>query len=105
MLKEESTPWQKAVVLVCTKCSKLIKESDLKESGNCGENLKSYLKSELREAGRGKDIRVVTSSCLDVCENNYQAVVYAPVTGMTKTWILHPEKDRKELLEWLATKG
>lgn len=106
-MKEESTPWSKGAVLICTKCNKLIEEKELKESGNCGENLKTYLKGKVREA-RGRDIRVLTSSCLDVCEPGYQAVTYTPVSGTggeTKTWILHPEKDREELLEWIVKKG
>lgn len=106
-MKEESTPWTSGAVMICTKCNKLISEKDLKEEGNCGENLKSYLKGKVREA-RGRDIRVVTSSCLDVCENGYQAVTYTPVSGngkQTKTWVLHPEKDREELLAWIIKNG
>ena len=104
MMKKEETPWSDAAVLVCTKCHKSIKSSSLKEEGNCGENLKSYLKSKLKEAGKNKEIRVMTSSCLDVCEAEMQAVTYTPVAPCarhTETFVLHPEKDRDQLLEWL----
>lgn len=103
-MKKEETPWSEAAVLICTKCNKSISSSALKEDGNCGENLKFYLKSKLKEAGKNKDIRVMTSSCLDVCEDGWQAVTYTPVAPAgkhTETFILHPEKDREEFLRWL----
>lgn len=103
-MKKDETQWSEAAVLVCTKCHKSIDPDLLKDEGNCGENLKSYLKLKIREAGKGHEIRVMTSSCLDICEAGAQAVTYTPVAPTdkkTQTFVLHPEKDRDELLAWI----
>lgn len=101
-MKKENNPWSKGVVLVCTKCHKAI--SNLHEDGNAGENLKTFLKKSFKESGDSAKIRVVTSSCLDVCVDEMQAVTYASVEGKTETFTLHPEKDREELLQLLQKK-
>lgn len=100
-MKKEETPWSSGVLMICTKCHKSIDSSKLKEEGNCGENLKMDLKGRFKKADQGHKIRVVTSSCLDVCIDNEQAVAFAPVQGPTQTFIMHPEKDRDELFHWL----
>jgi predicted metal-binding protein len=103
-MKKETTPWSIAAVLICTKCHKAIKPSLLTEEGNCGENLKTFLKSKMREAGKQNEIRVMTSSCQNVCEPDTQAVTFVPVTPSakhTETFVLHPENEREELLNWL----
>ena len=104
MLKKEETPWSEAVVLVCTKCSKSISASSLQEEGNAGENLKTFLKKSFKEIGDLSKIRIVTSSCLDVCIDETQAVTFASVEGDTETFTVHPEKDREELLKLLKSK-
>ena len=104
MIKKEETPWSEAVVLICTKCSKSISSSMLKEDGNAGENLKMFLKKSFKDSGDGGKIRVVTSSCLDVCIDDTQAVTFASVDGDTETFTVHPEKDREELLKMLKDK-
>jgi len=104
-MKREENPWSEGILLVCTKCSKSISPSMLKEEGNAGENLKMFLKKNLKESGDGKKIRVVTTSCLDVCMDDFQAVAYAEAAGATETMILHPEKERDELLTFLKEKA
>lgn len=101
-MKRENNPWSKGVVLVCTKCHKAI--TRLHEDGNAGENLKAFLKKSFKESGDSAKIRVVTSSCLDVCVDDKQAVTYASVEGKTETFTLHPEEDREELLQLLRKK-
>lgn len=107
-MKKEETQWSDAAVFVCTKCHKTMDPSLLSEEGNCGENLKNFLKAKMREAGKGKAIRVMTSSCLDICEPNTQAVTFTPVAPCarhTETFVLHPEKDREEFLNWILKHG
>ncbi|MGZ3769222.1 MAG: DUF1636 family protein [Bdellovibrio sp.] len=101
-MKTENNPWTKGVVLVCTKCHKAI--SNLTEEGNAGENLKNYLKKSFKESGDSEKIRVVTSSCLNVCISETQAVTYSPVDGKTETFTLQPEQEREELLQFLRKK-
>lgn len=103
-MKKEENPWSKGVVLVCTKCHKSISPELLKEEGNAAENLKMFLKKSFKETGDLAKIRVVTSSCIDVCIDDYQALAYAAVDGQTETYIVHPEKDREELLKTLRQK-
>lgn len=100
-MKKKETPWSEGIVMICTKCSKAISSKSLQEEGNTGENLKTFLKKTFKESGDLSKIRIVTTSCLDVCIDEYQAVSYAPVDGDTETYILHPEKDRQELLQLL----
>lgn len=101
-MKTENNPWSKGVLLVCTKCHKAI--SNLSEEGNAGENLKTFLKKSFKGSGDAAKIRVVTSSCLDVCISEMQAVTYASVEGKTETFTLHPENEREELLQVLRKK-
>jgi predicted metal-binding protein len=103
-MKREENPWSEAIVMVCTKCAKSISSKSLKEEGNAGENLKTFLKKSFKETGDLSKIRVVTSSCLDVCIDETQAVTYAAVGGDTITLTVHPEEDRKELLNFLRDK-
>ena len=103
-LKREENPWSEGIVMVCTKCAKSISSKTLKEEGNAGENLKTFLKKSFKETGDLSKIRFVTSSCLDVCIDETQAVTYASTGGETMTFIVHPEEDRKELLNLLRDK-
>jgi hypothetical protein len=61
--------WQRGgVAIVCEKCTKERYPEDFPESaGDQRLNIKGYLKDRLRSEGRWGAIRVVTSSCLDVC--------------------------------------
>lgn len=101
-MKKESNPWSKGLVVVCNKCHKAI--SNLSEEGNAGENLKNFLKKSFKDSGDAEKIRVVTSSCLNVCIDETQAVTYASVDGVTETFTLHPEQDRNEILDLLRSK-
>lgn len=103
-MKKEETPWTKGVVLVCTKCHKSINPELLHEEGNAGENLKNFLKKSFKDSGDSAKIRVVTSSCLDVCIDDLQALTFAAVDGSTETLTLNPEKDRAQILQYLHTK-
>lgn len=101
MIKKEESPWSEAVVMVCTKCHKAISPQLLTEEGNAGEGLKNFLKRSLRESGHGPKVRVVTSSCLDVCIDDLQAISIAKIDGGTECFTLHPEKDREQILKVL----
>lgn len=103
-MKREENPWSEGIVLICTKCQKSISSKILKEGGDVADNLKIFLKKSLRESGDGKKVRVVTSSCLDVCIDDTQAVTYASTHGDTETFAIHPERDREELLAFIKGK-
>lgn len=103
-MKKEETPWSQAIVMVCAKCGKSINSKSLEDPANVADNLKMYLKKSFKETGDLDKIRIVTSSCLDVCIDEYQAVSIAKTGGQTETWIMHPEIEKKELLEYLREK-
>lgn len=104
-MKKEDTPWSEGVMLICTKCHKSISSSMLKEEGNAAENLKMFLKKKMKDEGLSKKVRVITSGCLDICIDDTQAVTFASTHGETESFILHPEKEKEELLEWLRNKA
>ncbi|UOE99907.1 (2Fe-2S) ferredoxin domain-containing protein [Bdellovibrio reynosensis] len=103
-MKQEENPWSKGIVLICTKCSKSISTKSLKEDGNTADNLKMYLKKSFKDSGDGGKVRVVTSSCLDLCIDETQAVTYCGVDGITETFAIHPEEDREKILQYLRNK-
>lgn len=104
-MKKVEPPWSIGALLICTKCGKSISEDSLKDPSAVAENLKGFLKSELKEKGYGKKIRVVTSSCLDVCQAEFQAVSFCATNGKdSQQMILHPEKEKEELLKFLLDK-
>lgn len=103
-MKHEDTPWSKGVVLICTKCHKSISSKLLEEDGNSADNLKMFLKKSFKESGDNSKIRVLTTSCLDVCIDDTQAVTFASTKGATETFAIHPEKDREKLLKHLHDK-
>jgi hypothetical protein len=100
-MKKEENPWSGGILMICTKCGKSISGSLLKESGNPADNLKMVLKKQFKDEGLGGKVRVVTSSCLDICIDDYQAVTWAPVNGKTESFIMHPEKEREELANFI----
>lgn len=103
-MKHEKNPWSKGIVLICAKCHKSISPKLLEEEGNSAENLKMFLKKKFKESGDSSKIRVVTSSCLDVCIDDTQAITYAGTDGDTETFAIHPEKDREKILKYLHEK-
>lgn len=104
-MKKIENRWSQGILMVCTAChKKTLGGVDLKLEGNAGENLKTFLKGQMIQLGHGKTIRVVTSSCLDVCEQKSQAAVYCDLKGETETFILHPEQEQESLLELLKEK-
>jgi len=42
-------------------------------------------------------VRVVTSSCLDICIDGTQGISFASTSGPTESFAIHPEEDREEL--------
>jgi hypothetical protein len=66
---EAKPPWQHGgVAVVCEKCTAVRYAQDFPEAaGDERLDIKGYLKNRLKAEGRWGPIRVVTSSCLDIC--------------------------------------
>ncbi len=94
-MKEEKLGWNKVAVFICTKCGKSISGA----SADLAEDLKKELKLELKQLGLAEDIRVMTSSCLNICEKEFQAVAVIPVKDSSKATIkvINPFKDKEAL--------
>lgn len=76
-MKNTAIPWNHGVMLICQKCGKAF------DSQFSGDELRSNLKKSFKEQGLSPDIRVVASTCLDICEPNEQAVAFCPNNGPT----------------------
>jgi predicted metal-binding protein len=103
-VEKQKTAWSDAVVMICEKCGKSLDDLKLKEDGNASENLKKYLKGQMKELGHGKRIRVINSSCLDICQKNKVAISYNPVDTtqhQQQIFTVHPEEDRQQVLNYL----
>lgn len=94
-MKNETLPWNKAAVFICNKCGKSISGV----SGDLAEDLKKELKQEMIQMGLADDIRVMTSSCLNICEKEFQAVALIPAKDASKAVIkvIDPFKDKEAL--------
>jgi hypothetical protein len=85
-------PWSEAVVMICTKCSrKIVGNEDLADS------MKKTLKHAFKEAGFGKSVRSVTSSCLDICPKDRVAIAVVRRHAGTRAVNVHPKIDAKTL--------
>jgi predicted metal-binding protein len=76
--------WQKSgLVMVCERCYKeRIPEEDPDKAAEIGDfNLRDWLKSELKESGEWGPIRVISTSCMDVCARRQVTVAIDPQTG------------------------
>lgn len=67
----EAPPWSDALVVICSKCGKKLAS---KENEDPSEELKGELKSRVKEEGLKHQLRVVTSSCMDLCPKDRIAV-------------------------------
>ena len=93
--------WQESgLVLVCEKCYKQrIPEEAPDVAARIGDfNLRDWLKSELKARGEWGPIRVVGTTCLDVCSRENVTVALDPRDGRaTVTLILDPVEEREAL--------
>jgi predicted metal-binding protein len=68
-LRREAAPAECAVVFICEKCGKGADFS--------GRDLKQEIRARLKEDGRKGEVRVVLSSCLDLCPKDGITVAVA----------------------------
>ncbi len=94
-MKSAELGWTKAAVFICNKCGKSITGA----SSELAEDLKKEFKSEIKALGLSKEIRVMTSGCLNICEKEFQAVAFIPVKKSLKASIklMDPFKDKEAL--------
>jgi len=92
---------ESGLVLVCEKCYKQrIPEEAPAVAARIGNfNLRDWLKSKLKEHGEWGPIRVVGTSCLDVCSRENVTVCLDPKNGdPASIYVIDPVEERDELL-------
>lgn len=87
-MKIEETPWSVGALFICSKCGKAFDRPDQ------AEELKSDLRKYLKEKDQHKQIRVMVSGCLNICDKNFQAVCYSPVHGATQVMTVDKDFER-----------
>lgn len=103
-IEKQNTSWSTGAVIICEKCGKSLDGLQLQEEGNASEGLKRWLKQQLKDLGFGKQVRVMNSSCMDICQKDKVALTYFPRSGHgsdAETMTVHPEQDRQEILKLL----
>ncbi len=76
MKRVKRTSWQ-SLILVCRKCGK---DADV--------DLRSELRDEVRSQGMKDQVRVVATSCLDICPKGQVAVAVARPGQPLRTFIV-----------------
>lgn len=100
-MKSKELQW-KTAVWICSKCGKNFPQEQLQDASAApDELLRDYLRAELKNVDSARDIRVMTSGCMKVCPKDEITVT---ITPENKSFSLHPEKDRKELLQKLISR-
>jgi predicted metal-binding protein len=102
-IESAEVEWSEAVVMICTKCGKQFQSAHNQEAP---ERIKSDLKSIAKaELGKGS-VRVVTSSCLNICPVDKIAIAVASknAPGTFKGYIVDPEISGEELFKKIFLK-
>jgi len=82
MLKKFNPKYSIGSLFICTKCGLSFDNPD----GEFADKLKTSLRSELKSIEAHTKIRVMTSGCLGVCQNNEQAIGYYPHEGYSEVY-------------------
>lgn len=88
------------LVLVCERCSKeRIPEEAPEVAARIGDfDLRGWLKSELKAHGQWGEIRVISTSCMDVCAKGKVTVCLDPKNGEpAHVLVVDPLDDRDDL--------
>ena len=99
-MKIHEVPWAVGSMLICNKCGKSFDQPDQ------ADQLKSNLRGFLKENDDHKQIRVMISGCLNVCDKEAQAICYQPNQGSTEVFTVDKNFDKslKELKTFLQNK-
>lgn len=97
--------WRKGVVLLCSKCSGEQHEAAGPETmPSMGTwELRCWLKTRLTEDGLWPRVRVLTSSCMGICNDGSITCAFGGDLGGqgAECLVLDPARDREQLLEWI----
>lgn len=93
--------WENTVVMICEKCGKQF-EDGLK---NSPERIKSELKTKSKEEF-GQSVRVITTSCLNICPQDKIAIAKASSTGdsVFRAYAVDPSASGEDLYQTIFKK-
>jgi hypothetical protein len=89
-MKSESTSWNKAGVWICSKCMK---------GTDTADSLKTEWKIKLKELGFNSEVRVMTTSCLNECPPDEQALLIVEKNGKQEIVVFRPKEEADEVLQ------
>ena len=103
-MKPVTTRWSASgAVLVCEKCYKTrIPDETPEVAERIGDfQLREWLKARCKEAGFGKRVRVIGTTCQDVCAIARVTVTILPVGagGTMETFAIDPLEDRDAIFQ------
>ncbi|MBC7466832.1 MAG: hypothetical protein H7256_12645 [Bdellovibrio sp.] len=86
-MKNYDIPWTIGSVFICNKCGAAF------DKPNNAEDLKKDLRVYLKEHDAHKQVRVMVSGCLNICDKNEQAVMYQLTNGPTEIFTVDKKYD------------
>jgi predicted metal-binding protein len=94
----------KGLVLVCERCTaERIPEEDPDIAEKIGDfKLRDWLKTKMKEDGTWGPIRVISTSCLDVCARGRVTAAIVPEEGATEVMVVDPLTERDSFYEKIA---
>ena len=96
--KEVTPKWHSAAFLICDKCGSKLAPSP--EAPNPSGELRKWLKEELKTRGAWGKVRVLGSSCMDICPKGSVTVGILSDLPREKArcLIIDPQRDKNDLL-------
>lgn len=96
-IENDKLGWSESVVMICSKCAKQFDNSSALEYP---EKLRMELKTMTKEQ-LGQKVRVVTTSCLNICPENKITIVKATTNGTEtfKSYAVTLETSAHEVME------
>jgi predicted metal-binding protein len=100
LVQDVKPKWlSRGLVLVCERCFKeRIPEEDPDVAREIGDfHLRDWLKARLKEDGYWGPIRVINTSCMDVCARGRVTVAIQPQAGERQVFVVAPSDEREEV--------
>lgn len=97
-MEKHEAPWNQGLFLICQKCGVAIEKPSLHEE------LRVELRDHLRKNDKIKEVRVISSGCLSICDKQKQTVAFSPKNGATEVLSFEFENLKDDLVDYLNSK-
>ena len=94
--KIEPAPFED-VLIICSKCA-----AKLGRGRKGKTELRGELKHALKKRGLGKSVRVVETTCLDLCPKGGQTVALGRDLAAGRLWVVGPDADGEDVVKLLC---